>query len=245
MTYEVTLDVESKYKDYLKNTWGLEHSHNSDFILSYNDKKLGLLYKNQPKMSAITVDFLQGKAAHRRQYGGGKNQTIAKAIGIKANHKPSVLDATAGLGQDAFIFASLGCQVTLLERHPVVAALLEDGLNRAYDDPDIGEWMRERMRLIPKTILKEVTTYVPDVDVVYLDPMYPHKEKSALVKKEMQVFQKMIGFDLDADELLEHAFQVATKRVVVKRPKYAEPLNKQQPSVTFDMKNNRFDVYIC
>ena len=236
--------MDSVHQDYLKQTWGLEHLDSSDFVLCYDNNKLALYYRHLPKMSAIAVDFLQGKAAHRRHYGGGKSQTIAKAIGIKANNKPSVLDATAGLGQDAFVFASLGCQVTLLERHPVVAALLDDGLNRAYDDPDIGGWMRERMRLLPKITLKEITHYLPNVDVVYLDPMYPHREKSALVKKEMQVFQKLIGFDVDADEFLPYAFQLATKRVVVKRPKYAEPLNQQNPSVTFDMKNNRFDVYI-
>ncbi|TOM58423.1 16S rRNA (guanine(1516)-N(2))-methyltransferase, partial [Vibrio parahaemolyticus] len=89
-----------------------------------------------------------------------------------------VIDATAGLGRDAFVLASLGCRVRMLERHPVVAALLDDGLQRGYQDAEIGKWLKERMSLIHAssiTALKEVT-HAPDV--IYLDPMYPHRQKS-------------------------------------------------------------------
>jgi len=81
-------------------------------------------------------------------------------------------------------------------------------------------------------------------DVIYLDPMYPHREKSAAVKKEMRVFQSLVGEDLDADNLLEPALALAKYRVVVKRPSYAPPLNNKKPSTSIKMKKNRFDVYV-
>jgi 16S rRNA (guanine1516-N2)-methyltransferase len=81
-------------------------------------------------------------------------------------------------------------------------------------------------------------------DVIYLDPMFPHKQKSALVKKEMRVFQSLVGPDLDADALLPAALKMAEKRVVVKRPDYAGWLNEHKPSMAIETKSNRFDVYV-
>ena len=155
-----------------------------------------------------------------------------------------MLDATAGLGRDGFVLASLGCKVILHERHPVVAALLYDGLQRAYDDIEIGPWMKENMSLVfgsSHTLLAQCPS-VPDV--VYLDPMFPHREKSALVKKEMRVFQDLVGADTDADNLLDFAYPLASKRVVVKRPDYAPFLNDKAPSMQIKTKKNRFDVYV-
>ena len=94
------------------------------------------------------MDFVEGAVAHRRKFGGGRGQSIAKAVGLKSGAMPTVVDATAGLGRDAFVLASLGCKVTLIERSPVVAALLQDGLARAAQDPEIGPWVSERMHLL-------------------------------------------------------------------------------------------------
>ena len=90
----------------------------------------------------------------------------------------------------------------------------------------------------------KTSTNVSEIDVVYLDPMYPHREKSALVKKEMRVFQTLVGADLDADGLLAPAIALATKRVVVKRPDYAEDLDGVKPHSVIETKKNRFDLYI-
>lgn len=146
---------------------------------------------------------------------------MAKAVGIKGDYLPDVVDATAGLGRDAFVLASVGCRVRMLERNPVVAALLDDGLARGYADAEIGGWLQERLQLIHASSLTALSDITPRPQVVYLDPMFPHKQKSALVKKEMRVFQSLVGPDLDADGLLEPARLLATKRVVVKRPDYA------------------------
>ncbi|MCG7551925.1 MULTISPECIES: class I SAM-dependent methyltransferase [unclassified Pseudoalteromonas] len=216
----------------------------AEFQLVYDELGLQLFKKDEPKLGAIRVDFVTGAVAHRRKFGGGKGQAIAKAVGLNKGAVPTVLDATAGLGRDAFVLASMGCKVVLHERNPVVAALLYDGLQRAYQDAEIGEWVQSTMRLEfgSSHELLEQAGWRPDI--VYLDPMFPHREKSAQVKKEMRVFQDLVGNDLDADALLPFALQLATKRVVVKRPDYAGFLNEKTPSMQIKTKKNRFDVYV-
>lgn len=86
----------------------------------------------------IFVDFVNGALAYRRKFGGGRGEAVARAVGIKGDYLPDVVDATAGLGRDAFVLAAVGCHVRMVERHPVVAALLDDGLARGYADPEIG-----------------------------------------------------------------------------------------------------------
>lgn len=213
-----------------------------DFLLQLNQQLLELIKLDEPKLSGINVDFVEGAAAHRRKFGGGRGQDIAKAVGLKHGFTPHVLDATAGLGRDAFVLASLGCQVTLMERMPIVAALLDDGIERAKLNADVSK-IAQRMQLIHASSIESMTL-AEQVDVVYLDPMYPHRDKSAAVKKEMRVFQSLVGEDLDADGLLLPALALAKYRVVVKRPSYAPPLNNKTPTTSIKMKKNRFDVYV-
>ncbi|WP_371189672.1 class I SAM-dependent methyltransferase [Thalassotalea maritima] len=216
---------------------------NSPYYLLVRDDDVSLYKTDEPKLGGINVDFVGGAVGHRRKFGGGRGQDIAKAIGLKHGFNPHVLDATAGLGRDAFVLANLGCKVTMIERQRPVAALLDDGLQRAQQDNEIGQWISERMRLINASSLEAMPT-LDDIDVVYLDPMYPHREKSAAVKKEMRVFQGLVGSDPDADELLDKALAIAKYRVVVKRPNYAEPLANRAPSTSIKMKKNRFDIYV-
>lgn len=212
------------------------------FLLQVNIQQLELIKLDEPKLGGIKVDFVDGAVAHRRKFGGGRGQDIAKAIGLKHGFTPHVLDATAGLGRDSFVLATLGCTVTMKERMPIVAALLENGLERAQLNNEVSD-IANRMSLIHASSIEEMEfTHQPDI--IYLDPMYPHREKSAAVKKEMRVFQSLVGEDLDADNLLEPALALAKYRVVVKRPSYAPPLNNKQPSTSIKMKKNRFDVYV-
>lgn len=194
----------------------------------------------------VIAEFVTGKVRHRRLYGGGQNQALARAIGMKSGIKPWVLDATAGLGKDAFVLASLGCRVDLLERSPIVHALLENGLQRAAADFATNKIVNERMRLI----FTDTIQYLKDLnikqrpDVIYMDPMYPDRSKSALVKKEMRLFKMVIGNDLDADELLHIALTSPVKRVVVKRPRQAPYIGGLEPFTMIQTKNTRYDVYI-
>ncbi len=227
--------------------WGLVNDETAPFSLVLNDSCLALYKRDEPKLGGVYVDWVAGASAHRRKFGGGKGQSIAKAIGLTKGVIPTVIDATAGLGRDAFVLASLGCKVQMIERHPVVAALLDDGLARAKNDPEIGTWVSERLSLLQASSLHRLLdeqNKSTSADVIYLDPMYPHKKKSALVKKEMRVFQTLVGADEDADTLLCPALSLAAKRVVVKRPQYADFLAGSAPSMQISTKKNRFDVYV-
>ncbi len=197
-------------------------------------------------MGPVWADFLGGAVGHRHRFGGGRGQTIARAVGLKAGASPSVIDATAGLGRDAFVLASLGCSVRMIERSPVVAALLNEGLVQAARDSGLAAWVSDRLQLHQgdaAVLLSQLCT-AQSADVVYLDPMYPHRKKSALVKKEMRVFRQILGDDLDADALLSVARSCARKRVVVKRPKGAEPLAGVKPGLELAGKSTRYDVYL-
>ena len=214
-----------------------------ELYATFDDDKLCLTKDGKTK---INVDFVSGANAHRHKFGGGKGQAIAKAVGLNKGATPSVLDATAGMGKDAFVLASLGCQVTLVERQPPIYAMLVDGFRRARLSEDLP-WFSDRMSLIHDSsqhALQQAIEHKHNYDVVYLDPMFPHREKSAAVKKDMAMFQTFVGDDTDADKLLPLAYQLATKRVVVKRPDYAPFLNEQKPSSQIKTKKNRFDLYV-
>lgn len=223
--------------------WNLTSDPDAVMALVLTPERLELRKRDEPKLGAIFVDFVGGTMAHRRKFGGGRGEAVAKAVGIKGSYLPDVVDATAGLGRDAFVLASLGCKVRMLERNPVVAALLDDGLARGYRDAEIGPWLRERMTLLHASSLTALSELSPKPEVVYLDPMYPHKQKSALVKKEMRVFQGLVGPDEDADGLLEPARRLATKRIVVKRPDYAPPMADIAAQAAVVTKSHRFDIY--
>lgn len=224
--------------------WELKHTSNATLALVQTNERLELRNLDESKQGGIAVNFVDGTMAHRRKFGGGRSEAIAKAAGIKGDYLPTIIDATAGLGRDAFVLAAIGCKVKLVERNPVVSALLEDGLMRAYQDSEIGKFMQERMVLLSAHSITELNPDKDFADVVYLDPMYPHKQKSALVKKEMRIFQTLVGADLDADELLLPAKRLARKRVVVKRPDYAPFLSEQKPDFNQKTKNHRFDIYL-
>ncbi|WP_370979362.1 class I SAM-dependent methyltransferase [Agaribacterium sp. ZY112] len=213
-------------------------------VLELNETELSLTWLEGKKRLNLMLDFVGGAAAHRRLYGGGKSQAIAKACGISAAYKPSILDATAGQGGDAFVLASLGAQVLMLERTAVAYALLENALERAAaaGDEELAPVI-ERMSLLRESALD----YLPKaeaVDIVYLDPMFPERKKSAQVKKNMRVFHSVIGADSDADDLLVPALAVARYRVVVKRPKGAPFLADTKPTYQLDGKSTRYDIYV-
>lgn len=193
----------------------------------------------------IFIDFEAGKNAHRRQFGGGRGQPLAKAIGLKNGATPTVIDATAGFGRDAFVLANLGCELTLVERNPLIATLLSDALIRALNNPDLIAII-SRMKLVNQDSLGYLQQLKSDEfpDVIYMDPMYPSREKTALVKKDMRLLHQLAGPDTDSEQLLTSARSIAKKRVVVKRPKAAPFIANQKPSTHIESKNTRYDVYV-
>lgn len=217
---------------------------NNTHILESCDGRLQLRKIDEPKLGAVYVDFVVGASDYRRKFGGGRSQAIAKAVGLKRGANPSVVDATAGLGRDAFVLASLGCRVHMIERSEMIGRLLENGLNRAKENAKIGAWVTERISF-QSGDFHQLSANLPFApDVVYLDPMYPEKQKSALVKKEMRMFRSLLGDDQDADVLLEFALKTAGQRVVVKRPVRAQYLAGKTPATSIKTLKNRFDIYL-
>ncbi|TNE77524.1 MAG: SAM-dependent methyltransferase [Gammaproteobacteria bacterium] len=214
-------------------------------VLLYLDEHgLGLQLTGKGAPGPVRAEFVTGKMGYRREHGGGAGQLVAKAVGLqKTKATLHVLDATAGLGQDAFVLASLGCRVTLFERNPVIHALLEDGLARAALNVDCAPII-ERMTLREGSSIDWLSSASEGVaDVIYLDPMFPHRDKSALVKKEMQVFRMIVGDDDDSERLLSAALAAATYRVVVKRPRKAPAIEGPEPATRIEGKSSRYDVY--
>lgn len=182
------------------------------------------------------VDFMTPELQQRAKRASIKTEIIAKAVGLKPGVRLRILDATAGIGRDSFILACLGCQVTLLERSPVLAILLQDALRHVSHLPLSLHY-------------SEATDYLQHCDatifdVIYLDPMFPEKTKAALVKKDMQILQGLVGADEDSEALFDAALKTGVKRVVVKRPKTAPPLGAQAPSHQVLSQSYRFDVYL-
>ncbi len=211
-----------------------EEDNRPQILLFYNKNGLELLYHNTIQ-GKLHVDFQAASLLYRKQHGGGVKQALARAVGIKANTRPNILDATAGLGIDSHLLACLGCKVRMIERSPLLAALLDDGLKRIQADN-------------PCLLHGEAATLIAEphniVDTIYLDPMYPHRNKSALNKQEMRIIRELVGDDNDADKVFLAAMEYARKRVVVKRPKGAPLLCDKRPSHLIKMKNSRFDVYM-
>lgn len=191
----------------------------------------------------VWVDFVGGAQGHRRKHGGGRGQPVARAVGLKPDYHPSVLDLTAGLARDAFVLASLGCTLTLLERSPIACALVADGLARAATDPETAD-IAARMMLIHADARDWLTRSAEHWDVVFVDPMFPEPGKRAKPKKDMAAFQALIGADEDADALLPLARAHATRRIVVKRPRIAPWLAAEKPAFAFDGESTRFDAYL-
>jgi len=212
-----------------------------EYLLLKTEEGISIAKTGKGAPKPVFVDFTSGAVDHRRRFGGGKGQDIAKAVGLNKASNLSVLDATAGLGRDAFVLACLGCTVSLCERVSFVRAMLQDGLYRGSFHHEVAEIV-ERMTLLD-TDIRGIENQ--SFDVVYLDPMYPHMEKSsAAAKKEMAFFRDLVGQDVDADELLPFAMQLAEYRVVVKRPKGAPFLNNTEPTYQLEGKSGRFDVYV-
>jgi 16S rRNA (guanine1516-N2)-methyltransferase len=215
----------------------------TDFYLTLNKNYLILYPQDKNLGKGLYVDFVEGKMAHRRKYGGGKQQPLARAFGLHKGEMPDIIDATAGLGKDAFVLANLGCQIQLIEYSKIIAALLENGLQRAQQDQEIGSWITTRLSLIcadSKIYLKNLEK---KPTAIYLDPMYPARQKSALVKKEMRIFRRFLAENDTGEELLEVALKVAQKRVVVKRPMDAPFLANKKPNAQIISENTRFDLY--
>ena len=189
------------------------------------------------------IDFTAGAVRHRLFFGGGKGQDLPKAVGLKSGRLPQVIDATAGQGKDAFLLASLGCHVTLIERSDIMYEMLETALAKARQAGGRYQEIAERMHLIHGDSITLLPTLA--AEVIVIDPMHPPRKKSALVNGDMQQIQKIVGTDPDQKQLIETALKTAQKRVVVKWPSKADRLTGlPTPSHQITGKAITFDVFM-
>ena len=219
----------------------------ADYCLSFSKQGIAFLSLSN-NHGAIRCDFVTGSHRHRRVHGGGNGQMIAKAVGVSGKFFPNVLDLTAGLGSDGFVLASLGCNLVMLERNPIVYQLLKNGLDRAkqasVDDSDLA-LIINRIKCHQLNSLDYLNTLTSEKypDVIYIDPMFPSRKKSARVKKEMQALHQIVGADEDASEILENALNKAIYRIVVKRPAHSDYLGMIKPSYSLEGKSTRYDIF--
>ena len=250
---------------------------NYEFLLTVQEAGLSLMDIREG-LAPLSLNFLSGSLNYRRQMGG---EILARVLGFKGSERGTirVLDTTAGLGRDAFIIASLGYQVTMVEQSPAIFALVRDALERAVarvlaqeggNAGDRGQaikkatadrevlsrlslYLGESSSLLAGEVeLQSLLAFTPfvqrkveemDFDIIYLDPMFPERRKSAKVKKEMQYLQRLTN-NLKIERMFELALNSRAKRVVVKRPSSAEPLLAQKPHHSSQSKSMRFDVYL-
>ena len=188
-------------------------------------------------------DFAGGAVGYRFRRGGERGHPLVRAAGIKKDRLPSIVDATAGLGRDAFLLASAGAAVTLIERSAKVHALLKEALARASaESPELAEVVA-RMTLVHGDAKDRLPQLKPDVVIV--DPMHPPRRNTALVKQEMRQLSAIVGADEDAHETMAVALASARERVVLKWPLRAAPLlETPKPSHQFAGKTVRYEVFI-
>ncbi|APZ42716.1 class I SAM-dependent methyltransferase [Acidihalobacter ferrooxydans] len=209
------------------------------YVLALGDTGWRLETPPALNLGVLQLDFARGATAWRLRQ-AGRRQPLGRALGLQSSQSPRIVDATAGLGRDGMVLAHLGCRMTLLERSPVIAFLLCDALQRLA--PDSLRGFVEVVNADANAWLRACTS---PPDAVYLDPMYPERVKSALVKKEMRILREVVGPDSDATILLDAALHSGARRVVVKRPHGAPCLEGPDPTHKIDAPNTRYDVYLC
>ena len=191
----------------------------------------------------LKCSFIEGPILHRLKYGKGRGQNLAKAVGMKSNKNRNIIDATAGLGYDSFILASLGANVTLIERSQKMHTLLQNGIDEGISFGGEIENIVNRMELLfgdSKDILPKLTP-----EVIMIDTMYKDRKKTALVKNNMRLVREIVGPDSDYIELLKIALNCAKNRVVLKQPRYAEPIKEiTKCSHQILGKTIRYDVFM-
>ncbi len=214
------------------------------FVLILGADGLSLRQFGDNAPGPLSVQFVSGKQAWRQRQGGGKRQLIARALGLHKGANPQVLDATAGMGGDAYVLAGLGCRVTMIEQSSVVAALLRDGLQRlaAAPEPEL-QAIAARMNLLPPMAAQCWLEAGNRAEIIYLDPMFPGAVGNAAVKKEMQILRQLLEPPADEAALLQSALEGADFRVVVKRHKQSPPIDGPVASYQLTGKSTRYDIY--
>ena len=172
------------------------------------------------------------------------HELLVKAAKFKNVPGPlTAVDATAGLGEDAFLLAAAGFDVRLYERDRVIALLLGDALRRSLADPALAP-ITGRMTLYAEDSVTALPALAPPPDVIVLDPMFPARQKSALIKKKFQLLQQLERPCADEETLLNAALAARPRRIVVKRPLKGPYLAGRRPAYSLEGKSIRYDCLV-
>lgn len=206
-------------------------------LCDYLEFSEGKLFYDSGEFGKMSFDLEELDSYHQRQHYAISKEPLAKALGIKGRNdqdqtKKRIWDTTCGTGKDATLIQHFGAELTAFERHPAVYLLLMDALRRFPLAMTLKFGDASQLSFLPEE----------RPDVIYYDPMYPAKKKSALPRKEMRIFKEMVGEDHDSDQFIEWALKTAKERVVVKRPLEADPI-KKNPAASYTGKSTRYDMY--
>ncbi len=234
----LTNGIPSDDADFLSQFY--QFDKNADWQLTLTDTDSYCLTQLSTKLS-LNLDFRQGNYRYRQQAIG--KEPLLNAVKIQKKLPKTLIDATPGVLKDSFMLANRGIQITAIERNPLLYIMVRKALSHINSNTNsltnsiiIDYHFGDAKDLLPNF----------HADIIYLDPMYPAKRKSAQVKKEMQILHQVIGTDSDSDDLFHIAKQQST-RLVIKRPSYATPIADSKPSFSYSTDKRgatRFDIYL-
>lgn len=221
---------------------------------TFNELQNGLFLIKKEKGLCLTDGVLElyadfSKMKRRLKAGNLNTEMLVKAVKLKKHTGLlRVLDATAGLGEDSSILASAGFNVDMYEYDKVIYSLLSDGIERASSDPDLWE-MTNRMHLFNEDSISAMRRIAacPEnspYNVIFLDPMFPERQKSSLVKKKFQLLHKLEMPCGNEEELLEAALALHPEKIVIKRPAKGPFLSGRKPDYSLSGKAVRYDCIV-
>ena len=178
---------------------------------------------------------------HRVTNGRLQHEMLAKAVKTDQENLKAI-DATAGMGEDSLLLAACGYQVTLYEQNPVIAILLKDALRRAKKNTVLKDIV-SRMQLVEGDSIEHLNKRLDPVDVIYLDPMFPGRQKSGLINKKLQLIQKLEPPCSEETALFDAAMAAQPSKIIVKRPLKSPYLDERVPSYSLKGKAIRYDCY--
>jgi 16S rRNA (guanine1516-N2)-methyltransferase len=213
-----------------------------EFFLYYDKEDLLLKFFYNKEKGSLYFDLKKELSSHRQKNYSLKEEPLAKSLAIKKSDSNKMIwDATAGTGKDLMLIKHfvLGTNTKMIafERNPLIYLLLFNGLFHA-GITEVKLIYADSLDVFAKK------AEVAKPDIIYYDPMYPEKKKSALPRKEMQIFKELIGPDLDTQNFLQHFRAIAKDRVVVKRSLMAEMI-APDATASYKGKSTRYDMYKC
>ena len=179
----------------------------------------------------------------RLRQGRLQQELLVRAARVRGVEAPTAVDCTAGLGEDSLLLAAAGFRVTLFERDRTIAALLADAMARAAAEPQLADAVG-RMTLVGGDSISGLAELDFAPDVVYLDPMFPARTKSAAVKKKFQLLHHLEQPCEEEEALVSAALAACPRKVVIKRPAKGPQLAGVKPSYSIAGKAVRYDVLV-